>query len=949
MATRITDVSQIPYNSSGVYFREVDLTVVTKATGGFSAASIGLTEKGPAFEISNSATYSDRAFRLGELNPNFPSSYYAKQYLEQARNFKEVRILGLEGYKDTRGFAISYDISGTVAANPGVSSLKIGIGGLVAVLKERPTSMTGRPSITSVEVQAATYTDPGSGLPISAATDYLFDLVINYADSTTDTITCSLRPESKEYIVKKLWTLPFEKGNTEQNIYPLIKNQICPLWVDFIMPSVQTRPSLDKAYGYYVPGGTVPQTSVSLAVGNMNFGTNFTYASATITNVVPKVSSNVVIGTTVTVTGDITGFWSSGTKAMTITGVTGTGNVIAANGTWVIDNLTFSSGSSTFDLYDYDSATKKTNPTMVPFASITTTSVFSSANSPVAAKYEIPTWETEVLDFSAVFYQTPITPWFVSDGDANGDYRKLFRLWSISDGKKANTETKIEVRNIDPSGNNGKGTFDIVVRKFDDRDDLENIRLESFANLNLDPTSDNYVVRRIGDGEDFPLKSRFIFIELNGNETIPDDSLPYGVLGYPNVTGNKFIDMQWTLAYDQTRPITKQSLGIANNKINAFQPIPDDLLSFKNSTGTIGKGFHLNPKNNTTFATVQSTTFQFADQGIYLDSIKNVSIVPQEKVRRSKYVTCFYGGFDGWNVYSNRTWSDPTSQDYAALQMGLSQLSDKENIDADFTVLVTPDFYLDTDAEACEAVHDMVVARGDALYIPDLSYDALADSQAAADTVTASNLLSSYAAIYFPWLQISDPINKVNQWLPPSILALGTITYTAMNENVWQPPGGSIRTDVNNLVRSRRRLKIDDREILKKGLINPITLFPGTGYEITEVRTTQPTFSALSFIHNRLLLCYAKKTLNQVLRPLLFQLNGEITKDAFLSTVRPIFDRIKKLNGVEEYAVDIVDHPELNDRTTIYGRISIVPLYAVERIIIDFNIADDSVNFTSNS
>jgi hypothetical protein len=140
-------------------------------------------------------------------------------------------------------------------------------------------------------------------------------------------------------------------------------------------------------------------------------------------------------------------------------------------------------------------------------------------------------------------------------------------------------------------------------------------------------------------------------------------------------------------------------------------------------------------------------------------------------------------------------------------------------------------------------------------------------------------------------------------------------------------------------------LKLDDREILKGANINPITLFPGSGYEITEVRTTKENFSALSFIHNRLLLCYAKKVLNQVLRPLLMQLNSDITKDAFLATVRPIFDRIKKLNGLEEYSVEVVDRPELNDRTTLYGKITITPLYPIEKIVIDFVLAESGASF----
>src|SRR5579863_2021482 len=152
MALQIPSNGLVPYISSGVYFREIDLTVVTQATGGFSAAAIGLTENGPAFQITNSSTFTDRAFKLGNLNPDFPMSYYARQYLQQARNYKEVRLLGLEGYTDTNGFAIVYALSGAAANVPNVSPLVVPAHGLVAVLKQRPTALTGRPAISTVQV-----------------------------------------------------------------------------------------------------------------------------------------------------------------------------------------------------------------------------------------------------------------------------------------------------------------------------------------------------------------------------------------------------------------------------------------------------------------------------------------------------------------------------------------------------------------------------------------------------------------------------------------------------------------------------------------------------------------------------------------------------------------------------------------------------------------------------
>lgn len=946
MATRIN--STIPYESSGVFFKETDLTVVSNNTGGFSAAAIGLTERGPAFEITSSATFDVRQQRLGGLNLNYPSSYYARQYLQQAANYKEIRILGLEGYTDVKGYAISLALSGTAAAVPGSSPIVLQPSSLMAVLKERPTSMTGRPLISSVLIQAATYVDPISGISTSSATDYLFNIVINYVDSSTDTITCSLRPESKDYIVKKLWHEPFQYGNKGQQTFPLIKNQICPLWVDFVIPSEKTRPSIDKPYSYYLPGSTISQNYLPLLTGNVAFGTTQTYQSATISDAGAKVVSSTVVGATITAQGDITSYWSTGLKAITISGVTGTGNLTLVNGTWIIDNVVYDNvnNETTFDLYDYDSSIAANAP-VNPLDTVSQGSTFSNTGTPLAAKYIVPTWEAEVLDFNNVIFQTPITPWFVSDGDSNGDFKKLFRIWSISDGTAANTEIKVEIRNINPTANNGNGSFDLVLRTWDDREDLSNGVVESFSNLNMDELSDNYIVRRIGDGEDFGLKSRYIFIEINSEEQIEADLLPYGVLGYPNSTGNVFSDIQWTLDYDQTKPLTKQTLGLANNNINMFKNVATDSLKYKNisNADAIGKGFHLNPNNNTIFATDQVNTFDFANQNAYKTATGG-TIVPSEKVKRSRFVVDFFGGFDGWNVYNERTWGNTLSKDYEALTTAVSILSDKETLDADFTVLVTPDFFLDSDAAACEAVLDMVQQRGDCLYIPDLAYDEASDPQTGADLVTSSNMRSSSTAVYFPWLQINDTDNKKNVWLPPSLLALGTITYVAQNENVWQPPGGSIRTVTNNLIRTRRRMKLDDREILKRASVNPITSFPGSGYEITEVRTTQEQFSALSFIHNRLLLCYAKKVLNQTLRPLLFQLNNDLARNAFVSVVTPIFDRIKKLNGLDEYKVEVLGQDELNDRTTLYGRITITPLYPVEQIIVEFVLNDQGTSFT---
>ena len=927
MAISVTQTSQIPNDSPGIYFKETDLTVISRQTGGFSAAQISLTEKGPAFVVSNSTTFEDRAFRLGDQNPDFPSSYFAKQYLEQARDFKEVRILGLEGYKDTVGYGITILGTGSTATDISTATpLSPGPQGLVCVLKARPKSVTGLTAdITSVVVATATFKDPLTGATVNVANDYLFSLIISYSTGDPDTVQVSLRPESKDYIVKKFGTDPLKK--------PLMGSKVSPLWIDFIIPSVMSLPTVDSVKSYYVPGIGSAVDYIDLTTGETAFGTSFTVQSVGGLYSITSTIDHVILNFT-----NPKPSWLTEGSFIQLTGIPdNTGNNGILNNVWKVGIISTSTGHYYFNLLDSNTSLDITN--------ILPNFVDTGLSLALATKYITPTWENELLDYSNQSYTTPQTPWFISDGDSNGHIKELFRVWSISDGESANTQIKISIENITNTTNNGNGSFDLIVRLWSDTEDSAPVILESYRRLNMDTKSNNYILRRIGDGDEFQLRSRFIFIELNNNIEINADDLPWGCLGYPNVIGNKIENTPWTLDYIKSKSSAKQTLGLANNKINMNKVISEGFLKLKTGNTITGKGFHINPNKNNNLVTEQSSILNFAANTIYLDNNGN-TVVPLEIIKRNKFVVNFYGGFDGWNVYSTRTWNDSKSLDYQALQLATSALSDKEDINSDFTVLVTPDLNFEDDSEACTLILDMVAKRGDCLYIPDLAYDPLADPNVAVDAVLNSNMISNDVAIYTPYLQMKDTLNNVNNWLPPSIIALGTIAYVATNENIWQPPGGSIRTVTNNLVRSRRRLNQSDRDILFTANINPITSFPGSGYEISGVRTAQASFSALSFIHNRLLLCYAKKVLTQTLRPLLFSLNGQFSQDAFLATVRPIFARIKKLNGIADFKVNIVNNDQTAaDKTTIYGQIVIQPLYPIERIICDFTIADNSVSF----
>jgi len=96
--------------------------------------------------------------------------------------------------------------------------------------------------------------------------------------------------------------------------------------------------------------------------------------------------------------------------------------------------------------------------------------------------------------------QEAVTP-YVQSQLISGERFNLFQFETIAVGNAANTEIKIGITNIKAAGSvagSDYGTFTVVVRGFADTNKKRNI-LETFANVNLDPNSPNFISRVIGD------------------------------------------------------------------------------------------------------------------------------------------------------------------------------------------------------------------------------------------------------------------------------------------------------------------------------------------------------------------------------------------------------------------------------------------------------------------
>ena len=149
-------------------------------------------------------------------------------------------------------------------------------------------------------------------------------------------------------------------------------------------------------------------------------------------------------------------------------------------------------------------------------------------------------------------FQTAFSPFVISQ-KFGGNNKNLFRFHALDDGAVGAGAYKISIEQIVASSDpkNKYGTFQVLVRAFGDTDENRTV-LESFNNVNLDPSSDRYIARVIGDqnvfydfdkGEGrqklvveglYANRSRFVRVEISDeldSGAVDDTALPVGFRG----------------------------------------------------------------------------------------------------------------------------------------------------------------------------------------------------------------------------------------------------------------------------------------------------------------------------------------------------------------------------------------------------------------------------------
>lgn len=339
-----------------------------------------------------------------------------------------------------------------------------------------------------------------------------------------------------------------------------------------------------------------------------------------------------------------------------------------------------------------------------------------------------------------------------------------------------------------------------------------------------------------------------------------------------------------------------------------------------------------------------------------------------------QFAAPLFGGFDGFDVKQKEPLANEdltstlnTRGDYRhyTLHKALDTVADSELVPAN--LLLMPGY---KKSLVTNKMINLAESRKDMLAIIDLegdyisAYESTSTEQTRLGTVASAvtslkdlSIDSSYAATYYPAVQIQDNINSGERvWVPSSVAGFGALAQSERNSELWFAPAGFNRGGLGNLggpsgppvIQARQRLDSSDRDKLYEVGINPIATFPNEGVVIFGQKTLQQTPSALDRINVRRLMIFIKAEIGKVARNLLFEPGVQATFNRFKSQSEPILASVQSRFGLTDYRIvldETTTTPDLIDRNIMYAKIFLKPARAIEFIAVDFVITNTGAEF----
>lgn len=532
----------------------------------------------------------------------------------------------------------------------------------------------------------------------------------------------------------------------------------------------------------------------------------------------------------------------------------------------------------------------------------------------------IPTLVTSYSDYLSRFGST-----FISGGSVYSYFTSLAAYNYFNNGGETLLVTRVVTGSFTPATSNvlgGNGGVSFQLETLNTGILQNNSGSEVGGGLLASGSADNVRWEIVGANSG---SGAFTLLIRQGNDT----------------TQNKSVLETWTnLSLDPLAPNYIES--VIGNQAFDVQTDPATGAVYVETTGTY--------TNKSRYVRVKSVS---APTPNYLDNNGNVSVasytgsIPQP-------ASGAFSGATGRLFYGQAAFNENISLGTnvqgipaTAYTESIALLGNQDNYQ--FNVITTPGLTLDQGASQTVVAQlvAMCEARGDAMAIIDTN-----NYGANIGTVIANSSVinSSYAAAYWPWLQVQDVNSGKAVWTPASTMIPGVYAYNDAVSEPWFAPAGINRGGLATVIQAERKVAQSDRDTLYLNKINPIATFPNTGVVVYGQKTLQKAASALDRVNVRRLLIALKGFISQVALNLVFEQNTAVTRNVFLSQVNPYLSSVQQRQGLFAFKVvmdDTNNTADVIDRNQLVGQIYIQPTRTAEYILLDFNILPTGATFPS--
>jgi len=198
---------------------------------------------------------------------------------------------------------------------------------------------------------------------------------------------------------------------------------------------------------------------------------------------------------------------------------------------------------------------------------------------------------------------------------------------------------------------------------------------------------------------------------------------------------------------------------------------------------------------------------------------------------------------------------------------------------------------------------------------------------------------SSYGALYYPWLRITDPLTNTAKYVPPTGAVAGCIARSDQKAAVWSAPAGIDRGRIRNVLGLGYITNRSERDVLYPEGINCIASLPDAGICLWGQKTLQELSSATDRVNVRRLMMHIEKAVAKSSQFVVFEPNIKATWRALIRLVTPFLQDIKDKGGLYDFAVQCDEEtntPAVIDRNELVCRVFAKPTKTAEFIELNF-------------